>query len=76
MTFVPKPKEHWITVYQPVRGWVAVEFWLNDEEPFGPFPEPWATSPSSHDTKAEAIAEGQWWASHEGITFVMPSGEL
>jgi len=55
-----QPGEHFISVTQGMRGWFAVEMWINNEEPeLGPFPEPWQSDPSSFATKEEAVSYAQ-----------------
>lgn len=67
---MPKSIEEWnpekksyVSVYRPIAGWKAIQYWWNNEEPdLGGFWEPWQTSPFAFATKAEAIDWAKTWA--------------
>jgi hypothetical protein len=43
--------------------------WLNEEEDFGPFWEPYDTGMGRYATKEEAVAEAMAWADDSGMEF-------
>lgn len=52
-----KAGDHFVTSTKGMRGYFAVEMWMNDEEAdLGTFPEPWQSDPLSFDTEREADA--------------------
>jgi hypothetical protein len=59
-----------ITVYKPVAGWKAVMMWLNEEEDFGPFWEPYETGFFAFATREEAVADAKAWAEAEEIPYM------
>lgn len=61
--------KHFITTTEGVSGFFAVHMWLNEEEDFGPFWEPYDTGFGRYETREEAIAEAQNWARMEGMEY-------
>ena len=57
-----------ITVYKPIAGWKAVQYWWNPE--MGGFWEPWQTGPCAWDTKKEAELDAKMWAEAEEIPYL------
>lgn len=51
-----------ITVLEGMNGFFAVHIWLNEEEDFGPFWEPYERSFRTHPTREEAQVEAREWA--------------
>ena len=51
-----------ITVLEGMNGFFAVHIWLNEEEDFGPFWEPYERSFRTHPTREEAEVEARQWA--------------
>lgn len=61
-----KPGDHFITTTRGMRGYFAVEMWLNDEDPeLGPFPEPWQSDSVSFATEDGAKARAYQLANDE-----------
>ncbi len=60
-----KDKENFITVYKPIAGWKAIEYWRNPEG----FWEPWQTGALAFATREEAEADAKDWAEAEGLEF-------
>lgn len=58
-----------ITVTEGMNGYFAVHMWLNNEEDFGPFWEPYDSGFGRYATKEEAIAEAMAWANEAGMEF-------
>lgn len=58
-----------ITVTEGMSGYFAVHMWLNNEEDFGPFWEPYDSGFGRYATKEEAIAEAMAWADEAGMEF-------
>jgi len=57
----------YVDVYECMAGWKARLLWLNEEEDFGPFWEPWNTGMFGHKSKDEAKQEAVSWAHAEGV---------
>lgn len=51
-----------ITTSEGMYGWFAVHMWLNEEEDFGAFWEPYQRSFRTHPTREEAEVEARQWA--------------
>lgn len=62
-----KPK-NFITTYQSVGGWKAVQYWWNPD--MGGFWEPWDTGFGAYSTEEKAIEEAQSWAEAEELEYV------
>jgi hypothetical protein len=65
-------KEDFITVYESVGGWKAVQLtWslLHENNPASGFWEPYTTGTGAYATEAEAVREGKAWARAEGLEF-------
>jgi len=59
-----------ITVYKPIAGWKAIQYWWNDKDsPGDGFWEPWQTGDFAYHTKEEAIEDAKLWAESEAIPF-------
>lgn len=58
---------HWISVYQPIAGWKAIEYWWNPD--MGGFWEPWQTGFSAWATKDEAVIDAKVWAEAEELPY-------
>lgn len=59
-----------ITIYKPIAGWKAVQYWLNDKDsPGDGFWEPWQTGSFAFATKAEAEEDAKSWAEAEEIPY-------
>ncbi len=54
--------KEFITTTEGMNGFFAVHMWLNEEEDFGPFWEPYQRSFRTHPTREEAEAEAKQWA--------------
>ena len=54
--------KHFITTTGGMNGFFAVHMWLNEEEDFGPFWEPYESGFGRYATIEEAQAEAQSWA--------------
>lgn len=59
---------NFITTYQSVGGWKAVQYWWNPD--MGGFWEPWDTGLGRYADEAAAIEEAQIWADAEGLEYV------
>lgn len=60
-----------ITVYKPIAGWKAIQYWWNpDEEGMEPFWEPWQTGICAWATKEEAELDAKLWAEAEEIPYL------
>ncbi len=57
----------YITIYESVGGWKAVQIWWNPEE--GGFWEPYQTGCGGYATPEEAAQEAEQWAKDEGLEF-------
>lgn len=68
---IPAGCKRFITTYQPIAGWKAIQYWWNDQDiPGQGFWEPWETGMCGWATEAEAIAEAQMWADNEGLPYI------
>lgn len=54
-----------ISVYESISGWKAVQYWWNAEH--GGFWEPWQTGIGSYQTYEEAYQEAMDWAESEHL---------
>lgn len=54
--------KNFITVTEGMSGFFAVRMWLNEEEDFGPFWEPYETGMGRYATREEAEVEAKEWA--------------
>ena len=54
--------KNFITVTEGMSGFFAVHMWLNEEEDFGPFWEPYDTGIGRYATREEAEVEARRWA--------------
>lgn len=59
----------YITVTEGMSGFFAVHMWLNEEEDFGPFWEPYQTGFGRYATREEAVAEAKDWADASEIEY-------
>lgn len=59
----------YITVTEGMSGFFAVHIWLNEEEDFGPFWEPYQTGFGRYATREEAVVEAKDWADASGIEY-------
>lgn len=57
----------YITVYESIGGWKAVQVWWNPE--MGGFWEPWLPGVGTYETRTEAVVEGKMWAESEELEF-------
>lgn len=76
LTSSPNHKDHpsFITVYKPIAGWKAVQYWWNDKDKeLGGFWEPWQTGSFAYDTKEKAIIDATMWAEAEDIPLYVSS---
>jgi hypothetical protein len=58
-----------ITITEGMSGFFAVHMWLNEEEDFGPFWEPYDTGFGRYATREEAEVEAKSWSQETGIEF-------
>lgn len=83
MTFAivdaPQSKQRHITIYKPIAGWKAIEYWWNPGEPVSGnelpeddngFWEPWDTSKFAFDTAKEAWAYALQWAMAKDLPLI------
>ena len=61
--------KNFITTTQGMGGFFAVHMWLNEEEDFGPFWEPYETGMGRYATREEAIANARVWANQTGMEY-------
>ena len=61
--------KNFITVTQGMSGWFAVHMWLNEEEDFGPFWEPYDTGIGRYATREAAELEARQWAEETGMDY-------
>ena len=54
--------KHFVTVTEGMSGFFAVHMWLNEEEDFGPFWEPYESGFGRYGTREEALVEAKQWA--------------
>lgn len=68
----PDPKEHpsFITVYHPIAGWKAVQYWWNPD--MDGFWEPWQTAPYAFRSEEQAVEDALIWAECEELPFYYP----
>lgn len=59
--------KNFITVTEGMSGFFAVHMWLNEEEDFGPFWEPYDTGVGRYATREEAEDEAKEWAATYGM---------
>ena len=58
--------DSYVTVYESITGWTAVQLWWNDEDKdLGGFWEPWNTGVGKYETKERAMIEAKEWAEAE-----------
>lgn len=57
----------YISTYESIGGWKAIQIWWNPD--MGGFPEPWQTGCGGYATEEEAIEEAKDWASAEEIPY-------
>ena len=70
MNAVQRPADYhgmWISVYQPISGWKAIQYWWNPE--MGGFWEPYQTGMFAHADKADAILDAEAWAEAEELPY-------
>lgn len=60
--------KEYITVTEGMSGFFAVHMWLNEEEDFGSFWEPYETGMGRYGTREEAVAEAEDWAEAADMT--------
>lgn len=61
--------KYFITVTEGMSGFFAVHMWLNEEEDFGPFWEPYVTGMGRYATREEAEVEAIEWAENTGMEY-------
>lgn len=61
--------KNFITVTEGMNGFFAVHMWLNEEEDFGPFWEPYNTGIGRYATRLEAEREAKQWAKETGMEY-------
>ena len=61
--------KEFITTTEGMSGFFAVHMWLNEEEDFGPFYEPYATGFGRYATREEAEVEARQWAEETGMEY-------
>jgi hypothetical protein len=61
--------KNYITVTEGMSGFFAVHMWLNEEEDFGPFWEPYETGMGRYATREEAEVEAKRWAEDWGMEY-------
>lgn len=61
--------KEFITTTEGMSGFFAVHMWLNEEEDFGPFWEPYDTGFGRYATREQAIVEAIEWAANTGIEY-------
>ena len=67
-----KPGDHFITVTRGIRGWFAVEMWLNDRDIEGNvFWEPWQSDDLSYRTEEEARVRAIRLAGWEDLPYLV-----
>lgn len=66
-----QPGQHFYTATKGMRGWFAVEFWMNNqEEDLGVFPEPWESDYQTFDNEADAVERAQELANDNGLPYI------
>lgn len=58
-----------VTTTHGMSGYFAVLFWLNEEEDFGPFWEPYESGYGRYETQEEAVLEAKQWALECGYEY-------
>jgi hypothetical protein len=58
-----------ITVYESIGGWKAVQMWWNPK--IDGFWEPWTTGVGAYDSREDAEAEAKAWAEADDIRLVL-----
>lgn len=67
-----QPGDHFITVTNGMRGWFAVEMWLNDEDfEHTTFWEPWQSDAMSYRTEEEARVRAIQLADWEDLPYLV-----
>jgi hypothetical protein len=66
----PEVHKPYITVYESMGGWKAVEMWWNPE--MGGFWEPWQTGICAYPTKEQAQVDAEDWAEAEELEYREP----
>jgi hypothetical protein len=61
--------KNFITVTEGMSGFFAVHMWLNEEEDFGPFWEPYETGMGRYETREGAEIEAKRWATDWGMEY-------
>jgi hypothetical protein len=61
-------KTPFITVYESIGGWKAIQYWFNPD--YGGFWEPWQTGHFGYATEKEAEEDAKSWAENEEIRYV------
>lgn len=72
---VHEAKCAFVTVYQPIAGFKAVQYWWNAEE-FGGFHEPWQTGFCAYGERARAVDDAISWARAEELPVVLSSEDI
>jgi hypothetical protein len=75
LTKSPTPADcaSFITVYKPIAGWKAVQYWWNPD--LGGFWEPWQTGFCAFATKEEAVEDATFWAEAEELPLYISSAD-
>jgi hypothetical protein len=60
-------KDNFISVYMPIAGWKAIEYYWDTE--YGGYWAPEQTGSFAYFTKAEAIQEARQWAKDAGLEY-------
>lgn len=67
-----KPGDHFVTVTCGMRGWFAVEMWLNNQDfPDTTFWEPWQTDDFSFRTADEARVRAIQYAAEAELPYLV-----
>lgn len=61
--------KHFITTTEGMSGFFAVHMWLNEQEDFGSFWEPYDTGMGRYATREEAVREAKWWAEQSEMEY-------
>lgn len=61
--------KEFITVTEGMSGFFAVHMWLNEEEDFGSFWEPYDTGIGRYSTRESAELEARQWAEETGMEY-------
>ncbi len=66
-----KPGEHFMTYTQGMRGWFAVEMWMNNKDfPGDIFAEPWVSDDMTYRNADGAKARAKTLADTEDLPYV------